>query len=233
MAHPDIPTDIEYRNFGLAHPETSTWNDRWAVEAVFKGQHGGFCIEAGACNGKAGSCTYVLEEYFGWSGLLFEPITSWFESLIKNRPNSHCVNALLDGPQAPSAVDFLHFVDSPGYSTIDAYRGPQHEKLIADGENFVIEQKPVRQLGAVLDEVKAPLTIDYVAFDLNGAEFEVLSTFPHAKYQFRAISIEGDDCSELLTSLGYVEARNPFTTVAFEKYFLHPSEPSLETLAIE
>ena len=223
--------DITYRNFGRAHPETSTWNDKWAVEAVFKGQRGGFCIEAGACNGKAGSCTYVLEERFGWSGLLFEPITTWFDTLVTNRPNSTCINALLDGPDAPAEVEFLHFVDQPGYSTINAYRGPQHEGLINSGANYAIEKKPVRQLDEVLDEIDAPNVIDYVAFDLNGAELAVLTTFPHDRYRFRAISIEGDECSEFLRSLGYIEARNPFNEVDFEKYFLHPTEPSVRELA--
>ena len=53
-----------------------------------------------------------------------------------------------------------------------------------------------------------------------------------SKYTFRAISIEGSDCDDLLADLGYVQVRNPFTDVEFEHYFLHPDEPAVKALAL-
>ena len=67
-----------------------TNNDKWIVD-IYKGKRNGYFVEAGALDGISGSCTYTLEKYFDWKGILVEPGIP-FKNLIKNRRKSVCEN---------------------------------------------------------------------------------------------------------------------------------------------
>jgi hypothetical protein len=104
---------IEYFN----HP---THNDKWIVD-LYKGKKGGYFVEAGAMGGIAGSCTYTLEKFFHWTGLLVEPGLP-FKNLAKNRPGSICENVCITDKNGR-----VLFVDS----NISGYSGIK-EKLIQE-----------------------------------------------------------------------------------------------------
>ena len=55
----------------------------------------GIFIEAGANDGIFQSYTYPLEKDFNWTGVLIEPSLNVFNSCVKNRPNSICINSAL------------------------------------------------------------------------------------------------------------------------------------------
>jgi hypothetical protein len=151
-----------------------------------------------------------------------------FAGLKKNRKKSICVNVCLSDKNGR-----VLFVDSsdPGYSGIK-------ECLIIE------EKKKLERCGKPKDEWKkdgyteksieaitfydllksnnAPKTIDYVAFDMEGSEYNTLKYFPFDEYKILAFSIEGDSCDELLKTKGYRQVSNKFNTVApWESYFLH------------
>jgi len=210
---------IEYYN----HP---TNNDKWIVD-LYKGKEGGFFVEAGAFDGILGSCTFTLEKFFSWRGLLVEPGTT-FCALEKNRNRSICENACLSDKNGT-----VLFVDSKnsGYSGIK-------EKLVKIEEKHRLKWgKPKDQwkLGKfkermvesitfydLLKKHNAPGVIDYVAFDMEGSEYDTLKVFPFDRYKILAFSIEGDSCNELLISKGYIQVSNKFNTEApWEYYFVH------------
>src|SRR5436190_1037191 len=66
----------------------------------------GFFIEAGANDGIAQSNTLYFEKYFGWTGLLIEPIPELAQRCRKNRPGCVTENcALVDFEYSPKTVE--------------------------------------------------------------------------------------------------------------------------------
>jgi hypothetical protein len=211
---------IEYFNL-------QTHNDRWVVD-LFKSKRGGYFVEAGALDGIHGSCTYTLEKYLGWRGLLVEPGVP-FTALKTNRPGSVCENVCLAGKNGP--VEFVEASDS-GYSGIKEklvqldlenrarWGKPKDEWQTAGYREKII---PALTFAELLKKHAAPPEIEYVAFDMEGAEYDVLKDFPFQEYRILAFSIEGDSCNDLLLGKGFRLVKNPFNTAApWEYYFLHP-----------
>jgi FkbM family methyltransferase len=216
------PPLFKYRN--------ETLNDRWIAEHVFPGKKNGYFVEAGAAGGIDASCTYVLEKAFGWTGICVEPNAEFFSQLRANRPNSLCENVCL----AKENGKVLYI--EGGTHTVDPYLGgikSNLETFKADGHQVILCGKAIEQdsltLEAVLDKHHAPRVIDYAAFDIEGSELEVLSSFPFDKYTFLALSLECDwsmwnDISRLLVANGYKEVSNPFNVdMPWERYWLHNS----------
>tara|TARA_B100001123_G_scaffold330784_1_gene372846 strand:- start:1475 stop:2116 length:642 start_codon:yes stop_codon:yes gene_type:complete len=196
-----------------------TWNDRWIIEVVFKGRKGGFFIEAGAQHGKWGSCTYALEKYLGWTGILVEPVNKHFNNLVENRPNSVHVNACLCDKN--EEVDFIEYEKETGYSGI-----PQcwESKRLVNPETSLHKKtkKPGVTLERLLDDYGAPEVIDYLALDIERSESMVFSVFPFDRYTFKAISLEGGHGAfNTLMDSGYVRVNNPFCRQPWENYFIH------------
>ena len=203
-----------------------TNNDMWIVD-LYKGKKGGYFFEAGAQNGISGSCTYTLEKYFDWRGILVEP-GIYFKNLVKNRPNSICENLCIS--EENGKVIFID-THNGGHSGIK-------NKLIR------MEEKHLKRWGTPKDQWRklasrermvesitlynlfkkhnAPEKIDYLALDIEGSEYDTLKNFPFNKYKIMAISIEGDSCNDLLNSKGYVKTMNRFNTEGpWESYFIH------------
>lgn len=214
------PPRFQYRN--------ETLDDRWVVECVFPGRRGGYFVEAGAANGIDASCTYVLEHELGWTGLCIEPNAAFFAKLVVNRPHSACENVCLAG-----RAGVVMYAEGKG-DTADAYLGGITDNLrrFKSGSAAIIErapavQKPAAPLAALLDRHAAPPVIDYAAFDIEGSELEVVTTFPFDRYTFLAVSLECDgiiwgDITRAMTQRGYREVTNPFNLDRpWERYWLH------------
>lgn len=206
----------------IRYYNNTTNNDKWIVD-LFKGKKKGFFIEAGAFNGITNSCSYTLEKYFGWKGILIEP-SIVFSKLVKNRPKNKCVKALLGNNKSKELFMFLP------YAPMSSCTEPNfklHKNRVVESHKgkhkFEVVKKEIetKTLFNVLNETNAPKIIDYLALDIEGSEYEVLKLFPFDKYKFRAISIEGNSCNELLISKGYKKVRNKFNKKAnWENYFV-------------
>lgn len=210
--------------------KSETLNDRWVIEKVFPGKRGGYFIEAGAASGHGASCTYLLEKELGWTGLCVEPNDQFFSELLVNRPNSHCENVCL--AKEAGIVQYIEGAET----TVSPYLGgiKSHLETMKHGGRQVVAlgrevEKRAVTLEALLDKHQAPPVIEYAAFDMEGAELEVLQGFPFQKYALLAISVEcdgivWDDVTRLLAGQGYREARNPFNVdKPWERYWLHRS----------
>jgi hypothetical protein len=211
---------IEYHN-------QLTNNDRWVAD-LFRQKRGGYYVEAGALNGIDGSCTCTLEKSFGWTGLLVEPGKP-FGALGKNRPGSICENACISDKNG-----IVLFVEAGN----SGYSGIKENLIQQDLRHRARGWKPKNEWEAsgyrerfvasitffdLLKKHKAPRTIEYVAFDMEGAEYDALKKFPFAEYKILAFSIEGDTCTDLLLANNYRQVKNPFNSEApWEHYFLHP-----------
>lgn len=210
---------LPYRN--------ETWNDRWVAESIFPGLRDGYFVEAGAANGIACSSCYVLEAYLGWTGVCIEPHPDFAERLLVNRPRSHCFSVCLGASEGQA--DYVMSKDqSLAYlsgvrDVLEEHRPDASEGILKLGQSL---QVPMKTLDTILDEVGAPAVIDYAAFDIEGSELSVLSSFPFDRYRFRAVSVECGGSfrralGELFASIGYREVENPFNrSRPWERYWL-------------
>lgn len=184
--------------------------DRWIIEQVFPGLLGGYFVEAGAGDGFYLSNTWLLEKAFHWQGICVEPSDMWWR--LRDTRSCKISSSLLAG--APGPVEFLQSSSSSefgkdphhhlsGITThIDCWH-PQGETSTRDAVT----------LEYVLDLYKAPSYIHFLSLDVEGAEYEILRTFPFERYTFGAICVEHNNVEprrtqirELLCGKGYLFA---------------------------
>ena len=198
------------------------FNDRWAIEDVWRGMRGGFFIEAGAVNGLNGSATYVLEHDFGWNGICVEAIDHFYDAIPKFRNCKRDNRALYS--ESGLTLDFAQIEDQSGQSGLTAKLRKEARNMIASTpEKVTVTPKQTVTLSDLLREHDAPELIHYLCLDVEGAELEVLRVFDFSgPYKILSASIEGKRGAWIMKHFGYVPVVNPYSSADFEFYFLHP-----------
>ena len=77
---------------GISHSKDGI--DKKVLERLSFKKNGIF-IECGASDGITYSNSYLLEQKYGWTGLLIEPIQDQFDALVSYRKNSICEKYIL------------------------------------------------------------------------------------------------------------------------------------------
>jgi FkbM family methyltransferase len=164
----------------------------------------GYFVEFGATNGVDLSNSYLLEKEFEWTGILAEPAQCWHQELRENRSSHIETNCVWR--DSKSTLNFNE-VDSAELSTISTYSSSDnHSATRKNGKNYEVSTISLLDL---LEKYNAPKQIDYLSIDTEGSEFEILSNFDFAKYQFNVITVEHNytpirgQIFNLLTSNGY------------------------------
>jgi len=164
-------------------PKTRGQRFQDVAALLFSSGKPGYFIEVGTGNGEYLSNSFMLEKYFSWNGILFEPDRRFHKSILSKR------SALLETRPAFSldgeVARFLESSRSGELSTIERYKGD--DGRIRRGK--INELKTVT-LNTVLAEAGAPTEIDYVSIDTEGSEFEVLAGFDLDRWRVRFLSIE-------------------------------------------
>lgn len=155
--------------------------DKW-VHSVLENKKNGYFIELGACDGLLYSNTLFFERSLNWNGICIEPNDIYFEQLKKNR-KCNISNDLISSTEG-NIVNFAMCESVSGI--IDENIGPFTKK-----DNYII--KTTTTLAAVLDRFNTPFIIDYLSLDVEGQEYNILSTFPFDKYKFRCITVEHNE----------------------------------------
>ncbi len=146
----------------------------------------GFYVEIGANDGIKISNTLLLEKDFGWTGILIEPDPSNFKKLVKNRPNSICVNKACFERKA-KGLEFSIIPDDGGVlSGISECIESKYKSLITD--KITVESDTLLN---ILIDYGAPKVIDFLSVDTEGSELCILRCKGlFKKYKFRMITIE-------------------------------------------
>lgn len=158
-----------------------------AVLRFYKMKRNGYYVDIGAFDGVNISNTYVMEKEYDWKGICVEPLPQRYEELVKNRPNSICVNKACfstSGSLVPFSIannfDMLsgitHCIDSFHLSEVNANKTMIH-----------VETK---KLNDILEENNSPHFIEYLSLDTEGSEFEILKGIDFSKYTFGIIHVE-------------------------------------------
>jgi len=164
----------------------------------------GYFVEFGATDGVQLSNTYLLEQSFGWKGILAEPAKCWQEKLKRNR-NSHIETDCV----WKNSEDSLMFEEmtTPELSTIAEFLQDDFMSV------HRVQDKKYKvntiSLIDLLEKYDAPKIVDYLSIDTEGSEYEILKSFDFTKYQFRIITCEHnytqnrDKILNLLSQCGY------------------------------
>ena len=168
------------------------------VHKLLENKKNGFYVEIGANNGIDQSNTKYLETYFGWKGLLIEPINSVFKDLVKNRSTKNCFyNVACVNFNYPKTTMLMSYANlmSIGLEGENFLSDPRSHSN--EGASFLVERDyvqdvtvGVRTLNSILLEMRAPHEIDFFSLDVEGAELEVLKGIDFNIFSFKVICIE-------------------------------------------
>jgi FkbM family methyltransferase len=162
-------------------------------------------VEFGATNGLTNSNTWLLENAYGWSGILAEPNPVWHDDLARNRRcaiDHRCVAA-----RSGETVDFVT-TDNPELSTIATCAANDHfASARQTAPRMAVETLSLNDL---LARYEAPKRIDYMSVDTEGSELEILRAFDFDRYAVSLFSIEHNNTQNealidtLMHSNGYI-----------------------------
>tara|TARA_R110000824_G_scaffold231335_2_gene419123 strand:+ start:5639 stop:6256 length:618 start_codon:yes stop_codon:yes gene_type:complete len=170
--------------------------DEWVLETL-NYKRNGFFIEIGAYDGIHLSNTYALEKDFGWNGICVECNPEVIPQLRKNR---RC-----DIEEKP--VIHLNDIDFPFYSHSE---DKTLSSLALNGcviDNTTGEpleaQHTLRtiDIDTLLKNHNAPVDIDYISVDTEGAELSIVSTFDFKRYNVACWTIEHNNDHDVGTFL--------------------------------
>lgn len=168
-------------------------------------KRGGYFVEFGATNGILLSNSFLLEQKYGWKGILAEPGRIWNTELLANRPNSK-ISTKCVWERSNQILSFNETQD-PEKSTISIFRS----KKSRYSEYRKVNHYEVKTISLMdlLIENNAPEYIDYLSIDTEGSELRILQSFNFSKFSFGIITVEHnyskdrDPIFKLLTNAGY------------------------------
>lgn len=175
---------------------------------------GGYFVELGANDGVSQSNTYYFEKERGWRGLLIEPVLHNFLKCKANRSRENafacvaCVSFAYD--QSHVNLIYSNLMTTPMGVETDISDPRSHAysgKVYLAADELPVEIiAPAKTLTTVLADANAPVVIDLLSVDVEGAELEVLKGIDHERYRFKYILIECRDESNLaayMSTVGY------------------------------
>lgn len=138
------------------------------------------------------SNSFLLEEKFGWTGVLAEPSPQWHAKLFANRPNAIILTDCIYS-ESGKKLDF--FVSKEGVlSTLDEFKNsdiasmPGNTKARnASGHKCEVD---TISLNDVISKYFDGTKIDYMSVDTEGSELLILKHFDFSKYAPKVVTVE-------------------------------------------
>ena len=177
-------------------------------------------LEFGATDGISLSNSYMLENNFGWTGILAEPSPQWHEELKNNRPNTKIITDCI-WKCSGEKLDF--FVSDIGvsstlvdfkYSDLSSMPGNTQAR-IKNGKVVKVETISINDVMEKNFNGDAP---SYLSIDTEGSEYEILQSLDFEKYRPVVFTIEHNftnlqnKIDELMISKGYVRVFRKITS---------------------
>jgi len=138
----------------------------------------GYFVEFGAYDGIMDSNTRLLEERFGWTGILAEPNPDVAETLRRHR--SVTVDDRCVWDVTGDEVDLVLTGDAKLSAVTDhAVRDLHTDARLATAVREIAV--PTVSLDDLLDEHRAPDVIDFLSVDTEGTELRILQAFSFSR----------------------------------------------------
>lgn len=191
--------------------------DAWVLEQT-NNKRKGFFVEAGACDGKMLSNTYILEKEYHWHGICCEPNPEYHQALSENR-NCHIEYDCLYS-ESGRQLEFSKTNELGGIT--QEFKNDGNEAELRRKRRLQSERCLVNtiSLNDLLEKHNAPKNIDYISLDTEGSELSILSTFDFNKYNVRLWTIEHNhiilkELTDIFTNIGY-----DYSVKSFDCWFI-------------
>lgn len=217
MCEPIVPLYSAMKNIlkkiikRLFHPpfKSQKKQDTWVIFSALPFKRKGFFLDIAATDGVRKNNTYVLEKYFGWTGICIEPNPHFFEKLQKNRGCIVNDSILSDKKET---VNFR--IDNGELGGIIANDTDNKYK-----EGAEIISKQTKTLTEILQQYDAPKEIDYFSLDVEGAEERIIRSLDFDTYTFKCLTIERPTplINKILFENGYLFVKNH----RFDSFYIH------------
>jgi hypothetical protein len=170
----------------------------------------GICVEIGASDGINCSNTKMLEEKYGWTGLLVEPNTKHHKTLeLRGFDKSFSAVANMNGP--------VYFYDKGSLSFTSKKKRFGYK---------IVDGKTIESL--LCQYLNPDVIVDFVSIDIEGNEFEVLLNFEFSKWKVTYFIIEHNYSEQeklidnLMESSGYKRFLRSWSSQ--DAYYYHISQ---------
>jgi len=130
----------------------------------------GTFLEMGALDGVIYSNTKFFEDTMNWSGVLIEPIPTYFARLKVNRPYCTLVQCAVSTREGMVDMYDQNAVSSVKENTSEEFFNAWHK-----GTNSQLIQVPSRRLDSILHAAGVK-EIDFWSLDVEGSELDALQT---------------------------------------------------------
>jgi FkbM family methyltransferase len=153
---------------------------------VLGGLRGGFFVEFGATDGLTLSNTAMLEDGFGWTGILAEPARRWHEALRRNRPGAR-IDTDCVWERTGERLRFAE-TEEGELSTLARYAGGDgHARARRDAALYDV---PTVSLDDLLLRHGAPQGFQFLSVDTEGSESAILAAFDLEGWRPQVVTVE-------------------------------------------
>lgn len=172
---------LNLQNPGLA--DYSQSGQSQYIDQILKSKHNGFLVEAGAFDGEFQSNSIFFETQRNWSGILIEPIPSFYRSVLAKNRKLHKINVCI-AKNKPTISKFrVHSV----YSGRDNVLYESHKKLIGNQAKFLYV--PCFSLYTILKAINIS-KVEFFSLDVEGGEYDVLTGLDFDRLDITTFLIE-------------------------------------------
>ena len=150
-----------------------------------------YYFEAGANNGVSQSNTFQLDHYFGWKGVLVEPVAKNFRKCQKYR-NAKCINAALVSDSFENSFIEGQFSDKVISDRKELDNGlgagctQSHKKLYPN----LLKTVPAMTITNALIKSNSPKNLGFLSLDVEGYELNALQGLDFNRFRPKVICIE-------------------------------------------
>lgn len=222
-----IPNRIkEFVNYGPESPyETICYSQNGEdiiLNNLFGGKRSGFYIDVGAHHPFRFSNTYLFYK-MGWNGINIDPLPETMKIFDRYRPND--INIEVGVAQNSGSIPYYMF-NHPAMNTFSKELADERNKV--DDPIQMIKQINVLPLSEILDQYLIPhQKIDFLNVDVEGFDYEVLSSNNWTIYRPTVIiyeeldlsnklSILNSKISNLLNEVGYSYYTRVYNSIIFK-----------------
>ena len=132
------------------------------------------------------SNTHLLENRFGWNGILAEPAEIWKKNLNLNRPSALITDKAVWSKSGLKLM-FNQTVNAEFSTLAKMTFRDYHAERRKEGTEYSVQ---TISLDDLLDDFGAPQEIDYLSIDTEGSELKILESFDFNKRIIRVITCE-------------------------------------------
>jgi FkbM family methyltransferase len=167
--------------------------DQFVYENFFKNHKEGVYVDIGAHNGVKFSNTLFFEKELGWKGICIEPIPEVFAELQKNR-SAVCIQGCVSNQAGTSRFLRIKGPSEMLSGLVDKYDSKHLERI-----DRSLSRKGSKESFDVtcylfndLMEKNGIDHIDFLSLDVEGGEYDILSTIDFSKIQIGVIAVENN-----------------------------------------